>query len=474
MFKTVDKYFRSFFLVEEEIPEKVGLVYKPLDLDQAEKTLKLVENAEHDGEKGTPHASEKNVGSFEVKIYKYIETEINKTVQGFNENILYLKKQITLYDVRPHFEAAKNIDTLLEEQLKSIVAEQKDKLTDVKEKVENIAKDFNVFKSSNKLKREPDYPESKEIYVAVLLAILLLETILNGYYFAMGSELAYLGGIVQALGFAVVNLTIAFFLGRFTSFVNSINKLTRLYGYIFSALAVTWLFSFNLYIAHYRQQLETVIDGAEALAFKTIFESTFSLGNYWILFVIGLLFGCIACVEGYKWDDPYPGYGSLHRRLKQAQDDFNKVKAEIMVLPKKRLQEKIEELKNLGLKIKSSVGYLEDTVKEKHTLIKNLQKNIEQRESSSIFLIKRYREINRENRKTPAPKYFTEDIAHNNHPLENTEIDQDFNRVKQQQKLAESFDDMYQKKINSITILYNQSFDGIDQIDIDWNKDNSN
>ena len=469
----INNYFKTLVIREEVVPEQIGVVFEPLDVDRAEKVLKVEENAKQDGEKETPHTAETNIDSFQLKIYKFIETEISQRNQKLNENLISLNKAIASNDVRSEMEKAKNIDSLLKHQLESIVEEKRDELSESKENAEKIAKDFNNFKTTNKLKREPYYPESYEIYVAVLLALLLLETIMNGVFFAKGNEYGYMGGTLIALSIASVNLAISFFLGRFTSYKNHIENVLKRFGYLSAIVILVWVFAYNLMVAHYRQQLDVDITKAGSSAIALLLKSPFALDSfdYWVLFLIGLIFGLIAYVEGYLWNDPYPGFGQLHKRLKQAQEDFIQTKSEIMELPEIMKENKLNELNVIESNISANISYIKEIVEQKHSLVKNLKNNIEQIESSSTILIKRYREINMQHRKTDPPKYFIKKITHRKHPIEKINFDKDYEEIKKQEEMSSKFVDMVEGIKNSITNTYNQSFKSITNIDINWNKE---
>jgi hypothetical protein len=464
---------KKLVIKEEIFPEQIGIVFEPLDVDRAIKFLKVDENAKHDGEKETPHTSETNIDSFHLTVNKYIETEINQRQQRLNENLISLNKAIDSNDVKAEMEKAKNLVTLMNHQLESIIEEKRDDLTEAKETAEKITKDFNSFKTKNKLKREPKYPETYQTYIAILLALLLLETIMNGVFFADGHELGYMGGALLAFGIASINLSISFFLGRFTTYINHVKNGLKCIGCLSAITIFLWVFGYNLMVAHYRQQLGIDITKAGSAAIETLLKSPFALNdiNYWVLFLIGLVFGLIAYGEGYFWDDPYPGFGQIHKRLKQAEEDFIQTKSEIMEIPETIKEEKLNELGVIESKINVNISYMKEIVEQKQSLVKNLNKNIEQIQSSSTILIQRYREKNRQSRKTNPPKYFSKKISHTKHEIEKMDFDKDKNLIQAQEEMTSEFTDMVENIKNSITNSYNQSFKSISNIDINWNKE---
>ena len=88
MFKAVGSFFKSFLTKEEVLPEQIDVVYEPLDIDRAVKVLKIKEIAKEDGEKENPHTEETNIDSFQLRIYKFIETEVSQRNQKLNENLI--------------------------------------------------------------------------------------------------------------------------------------------------------------------------------------------------------------------------------------------------------------------------------------------------------------------------------------------------------------------------------------------------
>ncbi|MGA7324983.1 MAG: hypothetical protein WBX25_10990, partial [Rhodomicrobium sp.] len=51
-----------------------------------------------------------------------------------------------------------------------------------------------------------------------------------------------------------------------------------------------------------------------------ILEAPFTFDSFlsFFLFAIGLCCACIAALDGYKFDDPFPGYGKCQRRYAEA------------------------------------------------------------------------------------------------------------------------------------------------------------
>ena len=466
MFKAIGKYLQNFLTKEEVRPEQIDVIFESVDIDQAAKFLKIKESAKEDGKNEIPNNAETNIDSCQLKVYQFIATETSQRTQQINENILSYDKAISDADISPEYEEAKNLGALTKKEIEGIVEEEKNRLVDSKDKSQKLEKDFKTFKAINNLKHVPHYPESYTLYIGILLAIVLGETILNGIYFAQGSEYGILGGTIYALGIAAVNIAISFKLGQATLYKNHIKSRLKLLGSSSILGVIAWVSVYNLLVAHYRQQIDVDINNAGTLAIKQFVQSPFALDKfeYWILFLVGLLFGLLAYTEGYLWDDRYPGYGSLHRRVEEAKEDWHAEQEDTIERLEDLKLKKLDEFTEMQSDIKSTVNYLREVVSQKQALITNLENNIDQIESSSKILIKMYREINMVNRETDPPKYFLEDIAPPDHAEVKANIKEDYAQIKKQEKLRDKFIAIVEGNKNTIVDLYNQSIKSIANI----------
>ncbi len=238
---------------------------------------------------------------------------------------------------------------------------------------------------------------------------------------------------------------------------------------IFGVLA--WVGVYNLLVAHYRQQIDVDIDNAGTLAVKLFIQSPFALDKfeYWVLFLVGLLFGLFAYTEGYLWDDRYPGYGKLYRRMEQSKRDWHADQEDIINRLEDLKLKKLDEFTGMQSDVKSTINYLKGVVGQKQAMVTNLENNIEQIESSCKILIKMYREINMVHRQTYPPKYFLEDIASPDHATVETNVEDDYARVKEQEKLRDELIAMVEQIKNTIVDLYNKSIQCISNINLEAN-----
>ncbi|MBJ7533695.1 hypothetical protein JDN40_06225 [Rhodomicrobium vannielii ATCC 17100] len=229
--------------------------------------------------------------------------------------------------------------------------------------------DLDAFKAKHRITREPHYAASPVLGLGVLCALILTEAVVNGVLFAGTSEQGLFGGWLEALVLAIANAGAAFLIGYFAlPQLNRRSFVARAGAGVFVLAGVAAIFAINLFGAHYRDYRERAFadsmtrveasrpppkaaaplgtakqtlvalpakpitetkeaalppagsKSAEADALRRLVENPFRIEGFSSVFllVIGLCAAFIAAADGYKFDDPIPGYGRRHRSYRQA------------------------------------------------------------------------------------------------------------------------------------------------------------
>jgi hypothetical protein len=256
---------------------------------------------------------------------------------------------------------------------KALVASGPELANHVREERARLA-DLERFKAENRLTRDAHYPDSPVLGVGILSMLVLIEACINGVLFADTSDRGLFGGWLEAMAFAIANVGVAFLAGFII--LPQLNRRSPAAKGLAIALSVAGLaavLAVNLFGAHYRDfraatakaelaaqtapapKREAVVSLAsrkpapgEAPSFKAppppfpeaakrapaeengrrseiealrkIFQAPFDLESFSSVFllIIGLCAATIAAADGYKFDDPFPGYGKRSRRYAEA------------------------------------------------------------------------------------------------------------------------------------------------------------
>jgi hypothetical protein len=252
-------------------------------------------------------------------------------------------------------------------------------------------------------------PLRRGLSVAVIALLLLVETIANGSFLAVGSQAGLLGGASQAFFFAALNIGVAFFLAFW-----GVSRLAHRSGAVKAVGVVSLLIylvlavAINLALAHYREAAELVAEGAGQEVMRRLGTAPVAMADIqsWVLFGIGLLFSALAFADGWQFRDPYPGYAGVQARLNAAHDAY--------MARKTALIDTLDDIRrDYGEKLGEVSRDLSERRKDYDTIISNrqrLQLLFEQAqvnlEAAGTALLRVYHTANQSARSTPPPERF--------------------------------------------------------------------
>jgi hypothetical protein len=208
------------------------------------------------------------------------------------------------------------------------------------------------------------YPDSPYSTYAFFIIAIIIESALNGVFFAEGSEAGLVGGIGTALVIAFFNVTIGGMIGIFSlRYKNHYKQWKVLLGWGGVVIGTVISFIFNLLVAHYRTAMTLDPDNAASKAMETFSEGILSISDVQscLLFLLGVLFYFGAVYKGYKADDAYPGYGILARKRDKQHGYLSDDKSSADDLIQEAHEEFVENLdhcfKTIQLKSKHTMLY---------------------------------------------------------------------------------------------------------------------
>jgi hypothetical protein len=233
--------------------------------------------------------------------------------------------------------------------------------------------DLEHFKTQNRLSRDAHYPSSPVLAFGILSILVLVEAGINGVLFADSSDQGLFGGWLEALVLSITNVGAAFLFGRMAlPQMHRPGLLIKAGAAILCVAGCAALIAINLAGAHYRDfkagaaspdplvaaapkhETASALNGQnrapsgaslrkavkpafagpplpqaqtaqmekakEREAIAKFLAAPFAFDSFmsFFLFVIGLCGAAIAALDGYKLDDPFPGYGKRHRKFASA------------------------------------------------------------------------------------------------------------------------------------------------------------
>lgn len=276
------------------------------------------------------------------------------------------------------------------------------KLIDARRRERRQQKNFNAFRVMNDLMdREPHYPKSPLYHYSVVAVIALLEIILNTIIFAKGNAMGPLGGFWEATLVAVVNLSVAYVAGRFAMRqANHVETKRKVGGWMGIAGYLCALPFINLMAAHYRAILDaaSTIDtfqNALSLAFKNFWAAPFQIEDFqaWMLLFIGLVASIVMLNKSYTDDDPYPGYGKVHRALEEARANYEGLKQEMVTAMADIRERHLDDIEKLIRKSRADLTKFEASIETTRQINETYRLHFSQIQSSAQTVMAAYREF---------------------------------------------------------------------------------
>ncbi|MGK9166052.1 hypothetical protein KXR53_07130 [Inquilinus limosus] len=284
------------------------------------------------------------------------------------------------------------------------------------ERLKLLREELERFRHRHRLDRTAHLPTSakRHIMQAVILLMLAAESIINGSFFMESNELGLIGGVFTACTVSAINIFFSFLFGRMAIQVNHRNWIRKLVGAAAFLAFLAFAIGFNLFVAHFREVAGLVNWEAAARQAAGQFWADplgLTIFNSWILVFVGFAFATVAWIEGYGWDDPYPGFGNVWRRWERSIADYAHEKEILLEELRDTKDEVLETIRNARADIASRVrNYLQASDYRDHLRLA-LPVFLEQTQQAANSLIGQYREINLWHRSSPAPEYFARPVS---------------------------------------------------------------
>ncbi|MDC1288238.1 hypothetical protein N8198_10175 [Gammaproteobacteria bacterium] len=177
-----------------------------------------------------------------------------------------------------------------------------------------------TFQVENRLGREAQYPSSRMLHFGALAFVWLIESVANCWAFAQGSAFGLLGGLLQAMLVAAINLVFAYYAGRAASGLFHRKWRIKSVAACLVGIWVAFEVVFALTVAHYRIALIADVTTAPWMAIERLLTLTFAIDDVTsvLLTLFTGAFGVAALLTGLATDDRYPTFGARDRAHKRA------------------------------------------------------------------------------------------------------------------------------------------------------------
>ena len=398
-------WIKGLFKKSEASPQLMSF-----EIDELTKRFKINEEAKRLGKMGLPAFHAKDLTSVESELLQHLNTQREKILISAQNEISALDRELTEKEHEHQRYITQSFSVEFERKARQIMDTQGAWLKKLASNAIAIIKELEIFREENNLKRQANYPEKSQIFFryTLLLILIVIEGILNASFFSQGISTGLIGGFIYAASLALINISGCFFIGKIgIRWINHNRVYGKTIGVLSLVVAVLFLSSMALSIAHIREAIELGMDNPTQAAWTLMQSSLFSFKDLtsWFLIMLTIGFGVASIVDGVYIDDVYPGYGSIFRRTESAKEEFETEYEDIRYELEELKQEKLDFIDQQVSTCNELLFSVQNLLDLKKSIIKKYQDKLNDSEVVLYATIRKFRfenEIVREDGLIPA------------------------------------------------------------------------
>lgn len=310
-------------------------------------------------------------------------------------------------------------DSTMASQVQAELAGERKKLVDATVDRIKAEVEWRSFRVRNGITDLPNYPESQIFHWAIIIALVLGETIVNAVFYQNDNGL--IGGFVVAAAVAFINMGSAVLLGNAFRRKNLRQTDQQLVGWFSLVLFIPLAIFCNALFAAFRSVYQLIGDPSDPVAVSQgfreawaeagrIFILDYRFGDLssFILFMVGIFLSLFAFWKGYTSDDPFPGYSRRDRALKKAKRE----EQEKQELVKQRVRDFLINHRNRVQGFSTQTGAMVSSLSTRSSLVRSaesaLPSNVQAIQRDYHLVLDAYRQANLAIRGTAPPAYFND------------------------------------------------------------------
>ena len=387
--------------------------FPQLDVEALCDEWQITKIGEEDGKKNIPSSTTASHGSNEQQIIASFSGVITERK---NQAISYVQDLERQFGNMKLSEKVSQLNTFArnaKNNFEKVIQKAADELKLSKSSYESFNKKYDKFKINNHLEYEPHYPPSIILLFSILFIEVFVETFFNFTFFKDVSEDYIIGGVITAFVLSIINV---FILGWFFGkncfwYKNHIDSKKKFFGWFSFLLFLILSILLNYFVANYRVVATFATENEILFNFNEVFTNMFTLNyqlslNDMFLFLIGFVAAIIAFVTSYNMDDPYPGYGKIHRQLEEVREEYNHTKNLIEEELDTIQKEQIKEVSKLSDDLTVNHNVAKSIIADEESYLLKLINSHNYLEQACNVCLRKYQENNEASRSKGKPKYF--------------------------------------------------------------------
>lgn len=448
--------------------------FHPIDVKKLALELRLRDEAKRLGEGGIPASDAKALTAPEAAVLQKVETYRQGYLDWAVDRMKLLTEDLGKLNITPALNHALHAHNEFERKASTLLSEKNQDLRAMSSSAQAARVELETFRRDHGLARDAHWPSGAGQFLAysIVLFLVAIEGLLNAGFFAQGLDSGWVGGLTYAGSFALANVGLAFILGRWlVCYVNHRGVLQKTIGVLGTLCTLCLIALVGFGIAHFRDAMTAEAADPARAAFEALLANLIGLRDImsWVLLILSVTFGVIALIDGYKIDDPYPGYGEVTRRTRIVMDDYEAELEEMRQQLEELKDEELADLKKAVEDSQSGLAVYRSRIDEKEAAELRLKTALQDADSSILALLTEFRNENELHRKGLArPKYFDARPNLKELPFPDFSTAGDHLRLEEQATLAQRLMSEVETIRASIQKAFNNQYDLLKPLDAQY------
>lgn len=190
----------------------VALPFQPVDIDGQAQKLKLRERGRDDGLRNIPAADADSPSAEERSVALLVEGERARLGETLTAHLKAQADALAQIDTAMDIAALRKDAAHAVSRLEEVHVAWKGEIPRVLRAAREAKAEYEAFREDHRLQRPARDTGSKALALSWLAFFVVVESVLNGTFFAEGSDAGLVGGIGVALSVSVVNVVLVGFL----------------------------------------------------------------------------------------------------------------------------------------------------------------------------------------------------------------------------------------------------------------------
>jgi hypothetical protein len=388
-------------------------IFLDLNVGRIADTLKLPQRGQERGAQNRPAADAQTLDDVEHQILERIDSHKQDAHSLYLDHLQTYDHRLAALNFEERFATIQQAAPEAVGDFRAEAALGRDELFGLRRQVWDSERERDHFRARNKIARPARLSTTgKTVFkIGVLAVMFVIEVAMNGGFLSKSNAGGLLGGAIQAVSFAALNIVASFLCGLVPiRLLNRRQFFLKLLGFISLLGYLVFAVGLNLTLSHLRDMPPTVTSDIGHEVLVQLSQRPFVLNdvNSWVFFSIGFLFSLIAMADGLLFTDPYFGYGALEHRCIDAREQYTDGKERLIGNLREIRDDASQTMTDAARDLSVRRGEYDAILLARARLGQRFIEHQNQIERSARSLLSIYREANRTARTQPAPSYFSQ------------------------------------------------------------------